>query len=1004
MSFKLNLILVLSLTVLTSCIGKVGEEPPPQTAQEFSGSACLSKALPVVQEFLKGEANDRELGASWDCVSDAIVKFKRYVRGVSRDRYTSQELTTFLEDNFLSKEDPQEISPALQLEMMKIKQIFVGGSSEFLTQEELDKSLTVFASFKELSLQLNPYMKVFALNWLTTRNIQSDSRFFEEANETLQLVAKELSSLVAVNAISYRIEDAAVLFQEFETFYGEDWDITDELIRFMPVVKKVKKAIAAGDEEVVAPSEWRSFVLLGARGYIQYLRYYYFIKASSETNTGIKLSYISRSFEDGFSVFQDLVQEKSTGMVSRQEVDEIFMSFSEAWPDLKVSKILLDEIMNIKKLAIGGSVEAWSTSDFENAKLKVNRLKLILERFLPYYEVYGGEWDPKIFEVDAAETFFAEAQFALEASAQELGGLLESDYSLSSLSRLLAEIQVLYFSEDAKAETAEFFKLLQDIIPLVAEVKNATYAETDDLLRKDNWRSFLRFGSRAYNAYLYFEYFLKGQPYFDSRTDFAKFETFMRSSLQLINDILVNTPEANGFSKDQLLAMMGHLNKMQALPSQLTPVVLNPLLDSLLNHFLVPPEDRLAARASGRFDAKVIQQVGLEFKNWAEGLKFGHEFYNQKTTWSVAEIQKLLALVDPQTISSPQAAEALQELKIAFGSPVSLTVNKDSFLNISNKTEWPYDWASYKKINLHRLLSRLAINSYATDLSRIKSYQGFNLSEAEAAFAQLKPIFVELKLIDPANTSFISNRFREANIFTPRADGDNLVSFAELSDLVSIIWSGINVHSALIVEAESACLKPGQDTSGIAVKIQVPCLRKTYYSVMPILMTGTPAYADYIKQSPKGAWDIYFSNVIKAAGYIPNSGQLMSKGDISLVPQVIQYVEMIFARFDNNRDGFISTPDAMRAFPAFKGLMKELAAEQIKNGDISEADLDDVFTFILRYGRPPTSTGEKIRFALRWRNKPKNWDVWADRTQLAQILGFIADEIAKTATAKSASN
>ncbi|MNL09129.1 hypothetical protein D3C87_1298780 [compost metagenome] len=67
----------------------------------------------------------------------------------------------------------------------------------------------------------------------------------------------------------------------------------------------------------------------------------------------------------------------------------------------------------------------------------------------------------------------------------------------------------------------------------------------------------------------------------------------------------------------------------------------------------------------------------------------------------------------------------------------------------------------------------------------------------------------------------------------------------------------------------------------------------------------------------------------------------------------------------------------------------------MKAGDIEEKDLWDLFTFILKYGKPPESLGEKVRFQFFWKDKPEKWDIWADRTQLAKILGYIADKVAE---------
>ncbi|MFP5519514.1 MAG: hypothetical protein ACLGGX_06395 [Bdellovibrionia bacterium] len=990
--------LILFSLVLASCVGKIGEEPPPQQDQKIEGTQCLSDALPVVSKFLDGEAQEKELAVAWDCVNLAMSKFQRYVRGSKADQYSVQELTTFLEDNFFDQKSRKRVSPELQREMMRIKQLFVGGSLEYITRKELEDSIRVFSEFKAISLKLNPYMKIFTMNWKDIKQTDNDVRFFEEGNEVIQDVARSLSSLVIRNTISYRLDDFVKLMAEFEKFYQEEWEVVESIDRFMPVVKKVKKAIAGGDEALVAPNEWESFVLLGARGYVQFLRYHYFIKSAPETNSGVKLSYVARSFEDGLSVFKDLVEVKPSGVVTREEFSDILFSFSRAWPEFKISDELIVELMRIKQLAFGGTIEAWSTRDFETAKLKVNRLKFIFERFWPYYDVYGRTWDSSYLDPVDAEQFFSDAQFNLEASAQELGALLETSYKLENLSVLLNEIDKLYPSGDESKKSLS--QIVSEALPAIVELKNITYGQKDDVIQRNNWSSFLRLGARAYSVYLYYEYFNQDST-LDNEQGVSNFSILVTKGISLFRDLLAQKFDGEGISKEQLLSLVLKLEPLGALPEGFDEKVISSLLNAAFDHLLVEPKARLEKSYQPNFNMLTLDFIAREFKIWEEGQRWGLVLFNQKPRWSVSEINEVLSKDLAATTDSVHKAPALSELQIGLSSPVPMTVNNESFLNISNKVDWQYDWKSFAKINLHRSLARLAINAYTNDLNRIQTYAGFNLAEAEFAFTQLRPVFVQLELLDETNLTFMSSRFREGNIFTPRGDGNNLISFAEAVDLISILWSGINVHESMIDEVVKQCL-PGVSKPGFKDRVALGCVRAAYYREMPLKMTGTLGYLEYIKSQPQSEWNIYFTNIIKAAGYDNNAAGLVNYSDLSLVPQVVQYIEMIYAKFDRNKDGIISTPDALRAFPSFKALMLELAAEQLASGSIKEEDLDDVFTFILRYGKPPETIGEQLRFLFNWRNKPDKWDVWADRTQISKILGYIADQVSKDKAKKKA--
>jgi hypothetical protein len=71
--------------------------------------------------------------------------------------------------------------------------------------------------------------------------------------------------------------------------------------------------------------------------------------------------------------------------------------------------------MKIKQLFFGGSLDSFTIQDFDNARQKVNRVKTLIERFLPYYSIYTSEWDPNLYSYDEAQKLFMESQDILNS-------------------------------------------------------------------------------------------------------------------------------------------------------------------------------------------------------------------------------------------------------------------------------------------------------------------------------------------------------------------------------------------------------------------------------------------------------------------------------------------------------------------------------------------------------------------------------------------------------------
>lgn len=1001
--FKKALSAVLAVSVFTGCNMKVGEEPPPPTTQSFSGTQCISSVMPHLTDFIEGKGNEQGINATWDCFSVAMDKFRKYVRGRASDRYTSQELADFLQNNFF---DPnaakKEITPALQAEIMKIKQIFLGGSTQYLTMRELEQAPQLFQTFKRLAIKLNPYMKIYVLEWTPSNGsrVDEDSRFFEQSNEVIQSVVKDLSVIIQANKSNYKLADFSVFLKELSGLYNENWSFVEKLDKFMPVVQKIKKSISGGNETTVLENEWRSFLLLGARGYIQFLRYNYFISSAPQSGTSIRLGYVARSLEDLLSVFQDLVSEKPSGIVSREEIYDLLLTVSKAWPDFKVSDKLVVEVMRLKQLFIGGTDVAFTVSDFSNAKLKVGKLKSIVERFLPYYSVYGQDWDKEYYSDQDAQKYFSQAQVSLEASAQELGAILENSYDLKNLQSLISEISRLYADDSVEKFNGKVWDdNFKKYLPLIIDVKNTVYAQTGSVIIKNQWPSILRHASRIYTNYLYQKYFFGDQETINTLRGMTILDNVATLWIGLAKDLVTQNP--NGyFTKSDLNRIGQKLVTIELLPKSITADVMTTLVDTVLNRVLVLPEKRLNGYVPNAFGFTSLEIIRFEVKSWIDTEKYLFSIFpNQRVSYSPQIMLQTLSSAAARPGISESLKVGLSELSLAVQSNRSMTVNKDGYVQISEVKDYPYDRSSVSQLNMNRVLTRLLIRSYGSDLKKILNYEGIVLADAQKAYADLKPVAVSFGLIDKSNMTFADSRFREANMFVPHANGDQVLSFQEGVDLVGMIWSGINIHSTLKDQlvakgtanaVTTSCLPKNVEITSDTL-VSVDCVMKTYYRVVPSLMSGMPNYVKYMSSISESEWNGYFMNVLKSAGYVPNDQKLAKMGDVQLVPHVIQYIEMIFAKYDADNDGILRVPEALEAFPVFRSIIKQFA-----DGQVKDKNLDAIFMYILHKGRPPESIWEKLYYKS-WEGKPEYWTVSESRSKLAQILGYIADQLSKPA-------
>ena len=95
---------------------------------------------------------------------------------------------------------------------------------------------------------------------------------------------------------------------------------------------------------------------------------------------------------------------------------------------------------------------------------------------------------------------------------------------------------------------------------------------------------------------------------------------------------------------------------------------------------------------------------------------------------------------------------------------------------------------------------------------------------------------------------------------------------------------------------------------------------------------------------------------------------------------------MVYARHDINKDKILEKCEALTAFPIFHDLIKELT----KEFTLTEKQLPGVFIYLLKFGRPPKTLVEKLKF-FNFINNPDKWDVKATRIDLGKIFNFIGE-------------
>jgi hypothetical protein len=941
---------------------------------------CLTNLKPVIASFSKGDATDDEVASMWDCSAEAVRNFKRYVYGRSEDRFTSDELAKYLEDNFLDPKGPK-ITPALQAEFMQLKRLIIGGSGESLTRAELDVLVSVIQDLKRMSLHLNPYVKVLVQHWKPETLSPTTAEqivYFEKAGLALQEVGKDLSDLIQSHHQDYELSHIAPLVKEFAKFTEQEGSLAKVIDAYIPVIEKAKKTVSGGEEKIIAADEWRNFIGMGTLGYLQYLRYAYFVTPAPAGDLAVRIDYLLRSFADfdfgikGFLEAKPASPECGGGAcITTQNLSETLLALGMADPDIKVTGRLVSEVMNAKVLYFGGSPLSFVAADLELGGKKIPELRAIAENLLPWFAIYSFKWHPESLDPVEARRQWQAAGDTLTAQAQRLGALLEDGYNLQSFSALLQEVGQLY------PDTIKNFG------PLVLSAKGLVFGGADPVVRKVQWTPFLATLSSGCNVAYFYRYFVASQTY-GTMAFTDGFKSFGDKLAGFLNGLLTQNP-THTFFYAQIFATLQGLDEAGVLPENLSAASLKKLSDVVISRILWPAELRLRGHPSHDIAAPSVATLQSELQIWFETerllLPWGEKH------WSHSQLQSAVDAALKAANLSPALRTGLSEVRLIVSAETPQVLDRKKRLIIQRGAPVVYDAQSLSQLNLHRAIGRIVSRGVNGDLTRLQQNQGITLSETQAVFALVRPALVELGLVDGDNLTFIESRFREANIFTMGSDGNALANFQEVADLVGMLFSGASINTAFQAELMTHC--GVKEHIGRDLTFDEGCVRAVYDQRAGQYMTSMPSFLRYRNRVTPQEFQLFFGYVLTAARHQPNAKHTVRLSTLTLVPHVIQYLEMLYARFDVDRNDVIDTQEALAAYPAFADVLTELTTGQRL---IKPKDLPALFTYILYYGTPPEGVSDFLIHWLPWRMQPGKWNVQATRLQVAQIFAFIAEK------------
>lgn len=976
--FSLTGVLFLTL----GCGLKLGEKNKAVNVLEIKSAACLDQSLNQLKMFFAGDARDEQVAESFMCIQDVLLAFKDNVRGKEQDAYTGPEIANYIAHKFNKGEGG--LSFELLVQFLKLKVVLVGGTDEKITKNEIEALASVVARLKNDVVKLNPHMKVIVSKWVPGTEAEMNEKKFIDAKAAFESFLNRVALLLSASGRGYELNDLMNLaIVAIKSGNGNPATIKT-LSDAKAFIVKFKMTLIGGSETLIG-KEWVPFAKTLGEAFFQTLRFKYFYNALTETQTAEKFKVYEQVAMDISGLLQDLLIFKGEALLKNSDIAELLETARPLLPNLAVNAALVDQIGKLKVVFLGNhengqGVSGWSANDFKNLKTKIPvLLKNIGVIFQNIKQLKANKTGFRKNEITYED--FNRAESLVLAAVNEITGQVQESYDLVDLRALIVNLSETLLKDSLKIP--ENFPALMEVI------KAAKYTLTGmpgTALTVQNIQLLLNVGIHAYANYVEFVNFV-GVFALDEK-EFAKaFDKFF-AKVKLTLGLELKLKASHMLTAQEISQLILTAQTQKMLNTKFDQKSLDSLFKALLENILNRPEERLAKKILPGLNFQALQVVAEEVQYWIENQKLISDIFALKHEYSKADILTELA----KRVKTANA----EELNLMVKSPGLMNFNDKGHLRILTESNGLYHVRDLNNTNLTRSFARLIIRGYANDIERVTKLTGVLLEEVQYAYDQLKDFIVSLDLVDPANTLFISSRFREANLFLAVSNGDTIASFQEINHLVLHILSGIQRADGIKPVAMDKCLKVKNEIIS-KTEFGQNCLLDLYYAEENAF-ADLPGFAKLKTDVTPEVNKTYYLSLLKAAGYVPNDKvpeeeRTVMLGDANLFPHVVQYVEMIFFSHDTNRDSFLQKDEAIKAYPVFAEVMKPVQ----KQFSLEDKDMVGLFVWLLKKGSVfPINNMKKFAkdHECNLNNDSKtcaqDWTINASRVDIGKIFNLIA--------------
>lgn len=654
--------------------------------------------------------------------------------------------------------------------------------------------------------------------------------------------------------------------------------------------------------------------------------------------------------------FEELTQGQNSEFYTVQELQKFIEDFFLDSGTIRLS--LIQEVMEIKRLLVGGAVHQISRSELNGLLEIMDELKKSTLKINPYMKLYFSAWTgQKNTSLTPADIM--PATEALESVLQRLGSLLDArgeSYSFVNLENLLREVSYI--------NKGSLRVLDSELLKLLMTVKQTLIGPPVDSIMGGQWKKLLSVAGQLLNSYFHMNYFVVDQDWKDPQV-LGVLSSVVTQILDSLQDL--SGQRENGYIPfSDLEILVDGIDRAGWLPLGLSGEDIKKVLPPLVNKIL-------ATTPSGEL---IEESQGLKPQH-VENLKFevGHWALIQGTISQLTAGGETLSADHPVWQSHP----ALKEMGEIVSGPWPLNLDSIGRLRFDfvNSDKEAYDRSSLTTLNWQRAVIRVLFRSYSQQDHRRARPVAVNKTELAMMARDLGPVAVALGLFSASDANAYESLFEESNLFLPRSNGDDQLDFAEAVEYFAYIFSGLRAAQVGYAHLMPLC--------GGGPSLEKTCVRDQLFLYRETILSHKPDLLFYLELAEGQRTWLKYWDLLESTLNLRERNEV-ALGDLTKILVLAQFVEGFFGRFDADLSSTINVDESLQAFEqVFKQPLSRIFE------GFEEEQTRALYTFLMKYGTSPFDpdmTGGAVRFR-HWFWHPERWDYEADRLGLIRILSTL---------------